>query len=91
MATTETERVAGTTGRFSATIRKSGNELVRVTVDEYRGREVLDIRIWVVDAESGEVHPTRKGVTVSTARLPELVSILQQALLAVNPTARPAA
>ncbi len=83
--------MAGTSGRFSATIRKGANEIVRITVDEYRGREVLDIRIWVVDAETGEVQPTRKGVALAATRLPELIEVLNRALLVVSPTARPAA
>jgi hypothetical protein len=78
------------TGRFAATIRKSGNELVRVTVDEYRGRQVLDVRVWAV-AESGEVIPTRRGVTIAVERLPELVRALTGALAAVSPTREPAA
>ena len=79
-----------TTGRFSATIRKTATEMVRVTVDEYRGREVLDIRVWFVDAESGEVHPTRKGVTLAATRLGELVEILGRALDVVSPSGRAA-
>ena len=80
-AATTTERIAAT---FQRTIRKSGNELVRITVDEYRGRQVVDVRIWLLDAESGEVHPTRKGVTLAAARLPELVEALKQALAVVS-------
>lgn len=50
---------------------KNGSEVVRATVQEYDGRAVVDLRVFAARA-SGEPVPTRKGLTISRDKLPEL-------------------
>lgn len=47
---------------FSEHLRKNG-ELVRVTLDEYKGFENVHVRIWK-QAAPDDVRPSRKGVAL---------------------------
>ncbi len=52
-------------------IDKSETERVRLGVNEYQGRNYIDIRVFYQD-EGGDWHPTKKGVTLPTDKLDEL-------------------
>lgn len=58
-------------------IDKGGGEIIRVELSEFKGQNLLNIRIWYTDKESGEYKPTQKGVTVK----PDLYPQLKQAIL----------
>jgi hypothetical protein len=57
-------------------IKKNNNEIIRIEVSEYKGRELINIRIWyqTIDNASGEMvfKPTQKGVTLNIAEFEEL-------------------
>jgi hypothetical protein len=57
-------------------IRKNANEIIRVEVSEYKGRDLINIRIWYqsIDNSSGDIvyKPTQKGVTLNIAEFEEL-------------------
>ena len=57
-------------------IKKNNNEIVRIEVSEYKGRDLINIRIWYqsIDGASGELvfKPTQKGVTLNIAEFEEL-------------------
>ncbi len=56
-----------------ATIPKpNGREEIRVTLNEYRGRSLVSLRVWYRDA-AGEMKPGRSGVNVAVDMLPALV------------------
>ncbi len=57
------------------TIQKNIQEEIRVSRDEFKGRDVVNMRVWYL-AQDGEKHPTRKGLAFSAALLPDI----QQAL-----------
>ena len=64
-----------------ATIEKNRSEELRVALKEYKGRRYLDIRTFIepyADEGQGRV-PTKKGITVSLPKLPELIEALQAA------------
>ena len=64
-----------------ATIEKNRSEELRVALKEFKGRRYLDIRTFIepyADEGQGRV-PTKKGVTLGLAKLPELIAALQQA------------
>jgi hypothetical protein len=63
-----------------STIQKNSRETVRVALDEFRGVQLIDIRV-VVDGHSGVPVPTKKGVNLKIELLPELVAALQAAEL----------
>ncbi len=62
-------------------IAKNKTEELRVALKEFKGIDYLDVRTYVepnADAGQGRV-PTKKGVALAVAKLPELISALQQA------------
>lgn len=61
-----------------ARIKKSRSAEIRVTRDQYEGREVVDIRVWVQEP-SGAWKPSTKGVQFDEKRLPAVIAALQAA------------
>jgi hypothetical protein len=57
-------------------IKKNNNEIIRIEVSEYKGRELINIRIWyqAIDSNSGDLvfKPTQKGVTLNISEFEEL-------------------
>ena len=62
-------------GKVVATLQKNARERLNVTLTEYRGHELVDMRVYFEDAD-GDWRPSRKGLTLSRALLPELVAAL---------------
>ena len=63
------------------TIEKNRSEELRISLKEYKGHRYADIRTFTepyADEGQGRVA-TKKGVTLSLAKLPELIAALQQA------------
>ncbi|MBN1435054.1 transcriptional coactivator p15/PC4 family protein [Candidatus Fermentibacterales bacterium] len=54
---------------------EKGEDLVRVSLTEFHGRQYVDIRLFYM-AEDGEWKPTKKGVTLS----PELMRDVHEAI-----------
>lgn len=46
---------------------KNATEVIRVSLTEYRGRKLIDVRVYYSDDE-GQYRPTKKGVSVSVDR-----------------------
>jgi len=57
-------------------IKKNNNEIIRIEVSEYKGRDLINIRIWYqsIDPGSGDLvyKPTPKGVTLNISEFEEL-------------------
>ena len=51
--------------------RKNTREEVRASFSTFKGADYVDLRVFTTSPE-GELVPTRKGLTVSRAMLPEL-------------------
>ncbi len=50
-----------------AVIKKNGVEEVRVVLSEYRGHDLVSVRIWAnYDSADSEKRPNKKGVAFST-------------------------
>jgi hypothetical protein len=47
-----------------AQFEKNATEVVRVSLSEYRGHKLFDVRVYYSDDE-GQYKPTRKGVSLS--------------------------
>jgi hypothetical protein len=62
-----------------AQFEKNATEVVRVTLTEYRGHKLFDMRVYYSDDE-GQYRPTRKGVSLSVGLYPEF----KRALLALE-------
>jgi hypothetical protein len=58
---------------------KNAEETVRVTLMEFKGHKLLDLRAYVED-KSGKQVPTRKGLTLSRDLAGELLEGLKRAV-----------
>lgn len=65
-------------------LRRSDSECLRVTVGEYRGRTLIDLRVWFRD-ESGEWKPGRAGVSLRPEQAGEVMQALRLAAQAADP------
>lgn len=57
-------------------IRKTDTAEVRVSRNYWKGRSVIDIRIWYLPSGGVEFVPSRKGLTIDAGKLPELLDRL---------------
>ena len=58
-----------------AQFEKNATEVVRVSLTEYRGRQLVDVRVYYCD-DAGQYRPTKKGVSLNVEVYPELKSAL---------------
>ena len=59
-------------------IGRTETEVVRVSVEEYKGRKYVDVRIYFENDE-GDWKPTKKGVTIQPDRLDLFMDLIRQA------------
>lgn len=57
-------------------VRKSETAEVRVSRNYWKGRNVIDLRIWYMPNGGAEFVPSRKGLTIDASKLPELLDQL---------------
>lgn len=57
---------------------KNSKEVVRVSLQQFAGNDVLHIRIFYRDS-NGEWKPGRDGITIRAAQFPQLASLLSDA------------
>ncbi len=63
-----------------ATIEKNTVEELRVALSEYRGHDLVNLRIWAnYDSAGSEKRPTKKGFALRIEFLPELIAVLKKA------------
>jgi hypothetical protein len=63
-----------------ATLTKNARESVRVALDEFRGHNLLDLRVVVpLAAHAAVMTPTAKGISVNVAMIPSLRAALADA------------
>ena len=48
----------------------------RVVLDNYEGRNLLNIRYWYKDKSSGEFKPTRQGITITASNYLAFKSVI---------------
>ena len=53
-----------------AQFEKNATEVVRVSLTEYRGRKLIDVRVYY-STDDGEYRPTKKGVSLSVDVYPD--------------------
>ena len=54
------------------TFKKNKFQEIRVGVREFKGNDLVDIRVWTMTQGSEEMVPTAKGVSFNVNLLPEL-------------------
>lgn len=52
--------------------QKSQDERVLITVSDYKQKRYVDLRVFYSDPKTGETKPTKKGLTLPYALLPQL-------------------
>ncbi|MFT6675936.1 MAG: hypothetical protein ACJAVM_002133 [Sulfitobacter sp.] len=57
-------------------IRKNSREIIRITRDEFRGHDMVNVRVFF-DAGDGEMKPGKQGVAFRAALLPDVLEALQ--------------
>jgi hypothetical protein len=65
-----------------STIPKSQREELRVSLTEYQGHDLVDVRVYFrahYDCEDKPMKPGKKGIAVKIGQLPDLISALQAA------------
>lgn len=50
-----------------AQFEKNATEVIRLSLTEYRGRKLIDARVYYSDDE-GQYRPTKKGISLSVER-----------------------
>lgn len=64
-------------------IRKSASEELRLGLEEYRGHQLLNLRVWFQDSD-GQKRPGRQGLAVRVELLPQF----REAILEIEAEAR---
>jgi hypothetical protein len=59
-----------------ARMEKNSREEIRFSVQEYRGTDLIDIRVYLDNA--GEYRPTKKGISVPMERFNEFIRCLNR-------------
>jgi hypothetical protein len=65
-------------------IPKNAREVVIISLSEFKGRRLIDIRVHVPGEQEGDFVPTRKGVSMSVSLYPAFkqgLAQLEQALI----------
>ena len=61
------------------TVRKSNKSEIIVSRSTYKGREVIDIRLWFLPKNGIDLIPSRKGLTIEDSKAHNLIEILKRA------------
>jgi transcriptional coactivator p15 (PC4) len=61
------------------TIEKNYREHVVISLSEFRGHQLVDVRVHAGFHDGDERRPIKKGISIKVERLPELIAVLQGA------------
>lgn len=61
------------------TFAKSCREEIRLTLDTFKGVELVNIRVWY-RSDDGDYRPSKKGVAFKLDLLPHVIEALRKAL-----------
>lgn len=68
------------TPKIIGALNKSDTAEVRVTTNTYKGRSVVDIRVWYMPDGGHDFVPSRKGITIDNRKVKSLIEVLSGAL-----------
>ena len=71
------------------TIPRSATEEVQISINEYRGKKYLDLRVYYTTDDGLNWSPTKKGVTFSPDRLNDLKDAVEKAIAEFGVTEEP--
>lgn len=58
--------------------QKNQRELLRVTLENFNGHDLINLRVWF-QAADGDRKPGTKGLSLNVRMIPELLRLLQRA------------
>jgi len=58
---------------------KNRREIVRTSLYQFEGRDVVDVRVWLPRSRDGQLVPGPKGLTIDRRLLPDLERATQAA------------
>jgi len=64
-------------------IKKNATEIVRIEANSFRGREMIDVRVWY-EAEPGVHRPTNKGLCLRPQTWQEVLDSVKTLLADVG-------
>ncbi|AZF90286.1 MAG: hypothetical protein BPH100C_225 [Phage 5P_2] len=62
---------------MATVIEKNKREQIRIEATEFKGQDLVDIRVYYQDQADGEWKPSKKGIAFKTELLPEIIKALQ--------------
>ncbi|RQZ14163.1 hypothetical protein DIE15_19170 [Burkholderia sp. Bp9031] len=65
-------------------LQRGPRERLRIMRRTYRGRPLIDFRVWYVDAK-GDYQPSRSGVSIRPNQIGEVIQALHLAARAADP------
>jgi len=65
--------------RLLATVRKNAREEIRVTRCDFKGHDIVGLRVWFEDRESGEMRPGKDGIAFRAELVDDIVEALRAA------------
>ncbi|MCX7810863.1 MAG: transcriptional coactivator p15/PC4 family protein [Leptospiraceae bacterium] len=63
--------------QFIKEITKNKNEIIRISIDEYHGEKLVNIRVFYRDKD-GNLLPTKKGIAIRFDLFPEVKKVLDE-------------
>lgn len=79
-AALQLDTAAGRPALVIAEWDRNAREIVRVALDQYKGRHTIDVRVWYCDDSGGALKPGRSGITLALKHLPDLSDAMAKAL-----------
>ncbi len=67
--------------KILATIPRNATEQLQISINSYKEKKYLDLRIYYTTDEGGTWLPTKKGVTVSPDNLLTLKEAVEEAMM----------
>lgn len=64
-------------GQIIADIERNEREIIRVEVSEFKGHELINMRIWYYHVE-GEYRPTQKGFALDISKFNQLKDAVEK-------------
>ena len=65
--------------KIIATVPRSATEQLQISINEYKGKSYLDMRIYYTTDDGATWLPTKKGVTCSQENLDLLAAAIKEA------------
>jgi len=66
--------------KILTTIARSATEEIQIAINEYKGKQYLDLRVYYTTDDGLNWNPTKKGVTFSPDKLVDLKAAIETAM-----------